>query len=273
MRRSVLCSTIASYLRCRFVSLSALWADWHRMGRQRRASKSRGSSSRCGLIKNASVRRAARQFRLIIGLNEPRNNRTSEQALVFEATLDERIFLINPKYLAHDVTHFAEGAVSVHGIQQIRHNVLAVAAGRLEKFQTAGGLVAVAFAPEFVQPGDLASLTLRVHLKDRYLDRFVHNVVIDSDDYTLPRVDLALIAEGCVGDLSLEISTLYGSDDAAHILDLVEVRVGFLLALLGKRLEEIASAHRVHGIRNAGLVGDYLLRAQRQHGGLLARQR
>src|SRR2546428_61790 len=139
------------------------------MGRRRRASKSRGSSSRCGLIKNASVRRTARQF--------------------------------------------------------------------------------------------------------RYLDRFVHNVIIDSDDYTLPRVDLALIAEGCVGDLSLEISTLYGSDDAAHILDLVEVRVGFLLALLGKRLEEIASAHRVHGIRNAGLVGDYLLRAQRQHGGLLARQR
>ena len=116
------------------------------------------------------------------------------------------------------------------------------------------------------------SLALRVHLQDRHLDRFVQDVVVDADDHALFRVDLALVAEGSVGDLALEIAVLDRRYDSAHVVDPAEVGVGVALGLVRQRLDEIAPAQRVNRVGRAGFVRDHLLRAQRQPRGLLARQ-
>ena len=119
---------------------------------------------------------------------------------------------------------------------------------------------------------DLAVVAFGVHLEDRDLDRLVHREVVDADDRAVVLVDLALVAEGGVGDLALEEAVLDGGEDAAEVLDLAEVGVGLGFGVVGQLLDEVAAAERVDGVGDAGLVGDDLLGAQGEACGLLAGQ-
>ena len=114
-------------------------------------------------------------------------------------------------------------------------------------------------------------LALRVHRQDRNLHRLIQGEVVDAHNNAVAGVYLSLILERRLRDLALEVAVLNGRDDAAHVLDLAEVGVGFFFRLVGQRLDEVAAAQRVDGVCSARLMSDDLLGAQRQARGLLAR--
>ena len=64
-----------------------------------------------------------------------------------------------------------------------------------------------------------------------------------------------------------------GLERAAHRVDLLEIVVRGILELVGQPLDEVAAGERVRRGGHAALVGDDLLRAQRQARGRLRRQR
>ena len=97
--------------------------------------------------------------------------------------------------------------------------------------------------------------------------------VVDADDDPLSRIDLDLVAERGVGDLALREAALDRRDHAPELVDPGEVLVGGALHLVGQRLDEVGAAERVDRVRDAGLVGDDLLRAERDPDRLLGRQR
>ena len=98
-------------------------------------------------------------------------------------------------------------------------------------------------------------------------------VGVDADDPAAAGVDLALQLEARVGDLALGEVLLDRLDHAAELVDAREVRVGAALELVGQRLDVVGAAERVDRVRHARLVGDDLLRAQRDPHRLLGGQR
>ena len=96
---------------------------------------------------------------------------------------------------------------------------------------------------------------------------------VDADHDAVARVDLGLQLVAGVGDLALREVLLDRFDHAAELVDPAEVVVGELLETVGQRLDEVRAAERVDRVRDPGLMGDDLLRAQRDLDGLLGRQR
>src|SRR3990170_4678435 len=82
------------------------------------------------------------------------------------ATLDYRVLSVLPEHAPHDVAGLAQGAVGVHSVQQVRHDVLLAAAGRLQGLQAAGRFPVVALATEAAQLLHLPLFALRGHLQD-----------------------------------------------------------------------------------------------------------
>ena len=99
------------------------------------------------------------------------------------------------------------------------------------------------------------------------------DVGVDPDDPPLARVELALVAVRGVGDLALRVALGDRGDHAAAPIDLVEVAPDLALGLVGQRLDEPRAAERVDRGVDAALLGDDLLLAERQQGGLGGRDR
>ena len=94
---------------------------------------------------------------------------------------------------------------------------------------------------------------------------------VDADDPPLARVELALEAVRGVGDLVLRVALLGRLDHAASPVDLVEVAPDLALGLVRQRLDEPAPAERIDRVRDARLLGDDLLLAEREQRGLRGR--
>src|SRR4030042_2725784 len=60
------------------------------------------------------------------------------------APLDYRRLLVLPEGVAHDAADLAQGAVGVHGLQDVGHQILLAAAGVAQGRQRAAGAVVVA---------------------------------------------------------------------------------------------------------------------------------
>ncbi len=99
------------------------------------------------------------------------------------------------------------------------------------------------------------------------------DVVVDADDLALARLDLLLECEGGVCDLALRKACLDCGDHPAQLVDLVEVVVRRRFHLVGELLDEVGAAERVGRVGDAGLVGDYLLGAERDTHRFLRRKR
>ena len=89
---------------------------------------------------------------------------------------------------------------------------------------------------------------------------------VDADDHALARLDLPLVAVGRLLDLALHVAPLDGGERPAARLDLVDEPQRLPLERVGRRLDRVAAAERVHGVGHARLVGHHLLRAQREPG-------
>src|SRR3954454_18261909 len=184
-----------------------------------------------------------------------------------------RLAVVAPHVLKrHD--DLALGAVRARRVEQVRHEVLALAGGRLAQArELALDAGAVAPRPDRRDALDLLALERGVDPQRRDLPVVLVAVGVDADHPAPAGVDLGLELEARVGDLPLGEVLLDRFDHAAELVDAREVPVRLLLELVGQRLDEVRAAERVDGVRDAGLVGDDLLRAQRDPHRLLGRQR
>ena len=95
----------------------------------------------------------------------------------------------------------------------------------------------------------------------------------DADDHALTGVDLALHRGRLVGDEALHVAVLDALDHAAVPFEVGHDLDDLLLHRVGQRLDEVRPAQRVDGAGHAGLVGEDLLRAERERGALLGGER
>ena len=86
----------------------------------------------------------------------------------------------------------------------------------------------------------------------------------------LSNVELA--RERPLGDTRLQPAFLDGLDHAAVGIDLAHHALHLPFHLVGEKLDQVAAAQRVDGVRDSALVGDELLRAQRELGREFGRQ-
>ena len=89
------------------------------------------------------------------------------------------------------------------------------------------------------------ALERRVDAEDLDLLLVLLLVAVDADDDPLAALDLSLVAERRLGDLALLKVLLDGGDDAAELLDPVEVVVCLPLELVRQVLEVVRAAERV----------------------------
>ena len=94
------------------------------------------------------------------------------------------------------------------------------------------------------------------------------DVLVDADDDVLAGAVALLVAPGRLVDLVRD--ELDRVDRAAELVDLLDQLPARALDLVGQRLDEVGAGERVDGVGRAGLVGDDLLRAQRDLRGALA---
>ena len=123
--------------------------------------------------------------------------------------------------------------------------------------------------------------TLRRHADPQRLGLrrgpFLEGVHADLDQ--LASLGAALFVEGRLRDPLCEPAVLDAAQHPfehrplAHRQDLGEQLLRLPLHLVGERFHEVRAAERVRHVRQAGLVGEHLLGAQRQGGGLLRRER
>ena len=129
----------------------------------------------------------------------------------------------------------------------------------------------VALGLELLEALDLAALGLGVD-GQRVLDLdVVLDVAVDADHDVLLGAVALVVAEGRLLDLVLDERD--GVDRAAELVDALDQLPRAALDLGGQRLDVVGAGERVDGVGGARLVGDDLLRAQRDLGGALGGQR
>ena len=97
----------------------------------------------------------------------------------------------------------------------------------------------------------------------------VGGVFVHADHHLLARVDLLLEAVGRIGDLHLGEPLVDRGRHPAHRVDLFDVLPGLLLHLVRQGLHEIGAGQGVDRVGDAGLLGDDLLRPERDLHGMI----
>src|SRR5437763_58251 len=127
---------------------------------------------------------------------------------------------------------------------------------------------AVAPRPQLAEGRHLRLLVLRADPHDLDGVGPVALEAVEADDDALARLDPALHPVGGLGDPALHPARLDGGHGAAPFVHLGHDAPGLLLHPVRQRLHVVGAAQRVRDGRDAGLVGDHLLRPQRHLGGL-----
>src|SRR5262245_41829381 len=144
--------------------------------------------------------------------------RAASTPVAVVAALQVRWVAVLAELGAEQVADLAEGHAVLHGVEDRRHDVLAVVAQR----RAHGGqrLVdrgAVALAAELLEPIDLRGLGGMLDLERRDVIALLgRGVLVDPDDRPAAEVDVALELERRARDLALRVAFLDGLHDAAH---------------------------------------------------------
>src|SRR6266404_1842272 len=180
---------------------------------------------------------------------------------------------IDAELLAIDVADLAERDAILHGGDERRHQVLTVATGAADRVEARARpcLIARRLERAYARRLPLLERGIDAQQVDRRL--VAHLILVDADHHLLAAIELALEMIRRLGDLLLWEAELDRADDPAHRVDLPDVLFGFALDARRQRLDGVAAAERIGGVRDAALLGDDLLRPQRHHDRLLARQR
>src|SRR5581483_6412848 len=167
----------------------------------------------------------------------------------------------------------ADRAVLLDATDQRRHEVRVAAGGGAEPGEGVERSARVASPAHLGEAVELQLAGRVVH--DRRFERghrLVGLVTVHAHDDALAAVDPALDGGGLVGDQSLHVAVLDAADHAAARFEVGHDADDLLLHLVGERLDEVRAAERVDRARDARLVGEDLLRAQRERRARLGRE-
>ena len=151
------------------------------------------------------------------------------------------------------------------------HQVALAAAGLSQLVEPGAYGLVVALPLEGLEALELLALRARVELEDLGVVDLLGHVAIDPHDDVLLEPVALVVPEGGLLDLGAdELERLHRAAERVDALDQLE-RTG--LDLVGQRLDEVGARERVDRVRDARLVRQDLLRAQRYPRGALGRQR
>src|SRR3990172_3580872 len=177
-----------------------------------------------------------------------------------------------PEHSTKDAADLPERRLRLHGREDVGHRVRLALRGLLQPRQRLLPLRLVPRRPDLPQPGDLAVVGLLRHPERLYLVLLVLNdEVVHPDDDALPVLDLPLVAVRGVRDFLLEPALLDGGNGPALGFYPGEVLVRLVLHRVRQRLQVVRAAEGVDRVGDPRLVGEDLLRAQRDAHRLLVR--
>src|SRR5947209_8649106 len=176
------------------------------------------------------------------------------------------------EHALHAVGNLLDRGVGSDRVEDLRHHVLA--SGRSFTKQRKRPLHApgIAFRPELFQTGNLTPLYPRIDFQDGDIDRRLADELVDAHHDLLLPLQLTLVLEGGLGNLTLKEALLDACEHSAQLVNPSEVVVRRLLHPVGECLDEVRPAERVHGVNHPRLVSDDLLRPQRDLDGFLGGQ-
>ena len=145
------------------------------------------------------------------------------------------------------------------------------AAGKFAK----GGFCAgrVAFRAQGLQARHLSVLDLRVDEEGRDCALLFGNEFVYADYDLFFSFDGSLIVVGGLLDFSLDKTAFDRSKHASHGVDFFQISEGACFDFVGQAFDGIGACDRVDGIGDTGFVGDDLLRAQGDQGGVFGGER
>ena len=132
----------------------------------------------------------------------------------------------------------------------------------------------VAFFFHFAKFPDLVLTDARVDLEELALGHvFVDVELVDADDDAVAGLYRLLVVVGGVLDVLLRIALFDCGHHSAEVVDFLDVGERAFFDFLREGFDRVASRERVDDVGDAGLVGDYLLRAERDADALVRRKR
>src|SRR5438876_4030084 len=154
-----------------------------------------------------------------------------------------------------------------------RQEVLGAVRGLADTRERELSLVRVPLSAYLRRPLELPPLG--VGIEPVQLDRLalLFPKTVDADDDALARLDLLLVPECGLLDLVLDEAPLDRRDRSAELVDSLDQLPRLGLQLVGQRLDEVRAAERIGAVGAARLRCEDLLRAQRDLGRTLRRQR
>src|SRR5256885_3687964 len=203
----------------------------------------------------------------------PRLPRRSKRIESVTAASEDRVLAIRPPELLETLDDVAHAGASAHQLDGDRHHVLRFVLGHLhELFEERLPLGVVSVLANALQPLDLPLFRGRVVRVELDIELLVLvDVGVDADDGLVRRLLLQGGVVGVIGDVLLEPRLPDELDGPAQPVDLVDDLEDLPLVVAGERLEEVRAPERVDDVSRTGLLGDDLLRAQRDLHRLLRR--
>src|ERR1019366_8744836 len=156
------------------------------------------------------------------------------------------------------------GGASANAVDDRRHQVVGAARDLLERVETGGDAGVVATLAQLLETRRL--LHLDVGIDDErgwrgHIDAVREHVDANNDPFS--GLELALVSERRVGDLTLREALGDGGEHAATLGDRGEVVLRGLLHAVGEILDEPRAGEGIDDRGDAGLVGEDLLGAER----------
>src|SRR4051812_42000010 len=153
---------------------------------------------------------------------------------------EENRLAVGPEHVLEGAADLEQRAILARTLENERHRVRA-AARRLAQIleRLVAGLL-VALCPKLFETRGLILLYRLADLEQRNRElRFLRHEFVHADDHAAVLLDLPLLAGGGLVDLLLQPAFLESLHHAPDAVDLREQRFGFLLQLIGERLDVI----------------------------------
>lgn len=160
------------------------------------------------------------------------------------------------------VCDFAKRGVCLDAIEDGGDGVLRADGSRAETPERAGSLGLVSSMAKALQAVDLGLYGPWIDALEFFDGRGFGLVLVDPDDDAVVLFDLALEYEGAFVDFVRLVSVFEGCDCASASVYFVDVVEGDLLEPVGEGFDVVRSCEGVDGVRDAGLVCEYLLGAK-----------
>src|SRR5665213_4551799 len=148
---------------------------------------------------------------------------------------EDRGLVVHAEDLAQRRDDLALRGACAHRVDDRRHGVVRPGGHLLERVEAGGDTAVVAALAQLTQPLRLRTFHVDVDHQDiggGAVDDLGERV--DADDDALARVQLRLVVESCLGNLALRVAVGDGADDAAALVDRLEVLLGGLFHAVGE---------------------------------------